>query len=167
MCIFAHLVFRYKNITFVYCWKFSFVFLELRTCIGFTIEFSAPQYTTVESSGVLQAALITSLPLNLDYQVRVKFSPGTASSKYSNSHEYLVYLIFIEHHDFTDSPLTVTVPAGKTRVNFSVPVTVDSIFEDTETFIMILQTLSSVMALGVEIGTQGTAVGQIIDDTGT
>ena len=63
--------------------------------------------------------------------------------------------------------MTVTVPAGKTRVNFSVPVTVDSIFEDTETFIMILQTLSSVMALGVEIGTQGTAVGQIIDDTGT
>ena len=63
--------------------------------------------------------------------------------------------------------MSFTVPAGETRVNFSVPVTIDGIFEGTETFNMSLQTLSSAQALGIEVGTQGTAVGEIIDDTGT
>ena len=57
-----------------------------------TIEFSAPRYTTMESSGVLQAALIASLPVSSDYQVRVRFSSGSASSKHSNSHEYLIII---------------------------------------------------------------------------
>ena len=59
--------------------------------------------------------------------------------------------------------MRITIPAGETRVNFSVPVTVDGIFEGTETFNMRLQTLSSAQALGVEVGTQGTAIGEIID----
>ena len=59
--------------------------------------------------------------------------------------------------------MRITIPAGETRVNFSVPVTVDGIFEGTETFNMSLQTLSSAEALEVEVGIQGTAIGEIID----
>ena len=41
--------------------------------------------------------------------------------------------------------------------------TIDGIFEGTETFDMTLQALSSARLLGVEVGTQGTAIGEIID----
>ena len=88
----------------------------------------------MESTGVLQAALIMSLPLNSNYQMRVRFSTGTASSKHINSYEYLAYfyVVFLGNNDIAGSPLRITIPAGETRVNFSVPVTVDGIFEDTD-----------------------------------
>ena len=41
--------------------------------------------------------------------------------------------------------------------------TVDGIFEGTETFNMSVQTLSSAETLEVEVGIQGTAIGEIID----
>ena len=41
--------------------------------------------------------------------------------------------------------------------------TIDGIFEGTETFDLRLQALSSAQSLGVEVGTQGTAIGEIID----
>ena len=74
-----------------------------------------------------------------------------------------LFYIFLGNNDITGSPLRITIPAGETRVNFSVPVTVDGIFEGTETFDMRLAALLSAQALGVEVGSQGTAVGEIID----
>ena len=70
-----------------------YFFLNVYTVV--TIEFSEPRYATMESTGVLQAALIASLPLNSNYQVRVRFSSGSASSKHINSHEYLIIILYI------------------------------------------------------------------------
>ena len=59
--------------------------------------------------------------------------------------------------------MRITIPAGETIVNFSVPVTVDGTFETTETFNLRLDTLSSAEYLGVEVGTLRNAIGQITD----
>ena len=60
-----------------------------------TIEFSKPLYTTMESSGVLQAALIASLPVSTNYLVGVSFISGSASSKHINSLKYLIIILYI------------------------------------------------------------------------
>ena len=59
--------------------------------------------------------------------------------------------------------MRITIPAGETIVNFSVPVTVDGTFENTETFNLRLDTLSSAENLGVEVGTLRNVIGQITD----
>ena len=48
---------------------------------GITVQFSEPLYSTLESTGMLQATLVSSLPLSTDYRVRVRFRPRTATSK--------------------------------------------------------------------------------------
>ena len=58
--------------------------------------------------------------------------------------------------------MRITIPTGETIVNFSVPVTVDGTFENTETFNMRLDTLLSTGNL-VEVGTLDNAIGQITD----
>ena len=59
--------------------------------------------------------------------------------------------------------MRITIPAGETIVNFSVPVIIDGTFETTETFNLRLDTLSSAENLGVEVGTLRNAIGQITD----
>ena len=59
--------------------------------------------------------------------------------------------------------MKILIPAGQTRVNFNVPVTIDGIFEGAETFNMRLDALSSVENLVVEVGTLTNAIGQITD----
>ena len=71
--------------------------------------------------------------------------------------------VHIGGDDFDDSVLRILIPAGQTRVNFSVPVVIDSIFEDTETFNMRLDTSPVPSKLRVAIGAQGMADGEIID----
>lgn len=65
--------------------------------------------------------------------------------------------------DFDDTALRILIPAGQTRVNFTVPVVIDSIFEGTEMFNMRLDTSPVPSNLMVEIGAQGMANGEIID----
>ena len=59
--------------------------------------------------------------------------------------------------------MRITIPAGETIVNFSVPVIIDGTFETTETFNLRLDTLSSAENLGVEVGTLTNVIGQITD----
>ena len=65
--------------------------------------------------------------------------------------------------DFDDTTLRILIPAGQTRVNFTVPVVIDSIFENTETFNMRLDNSPVPADLRVQIGAQGMADGEIID----
>ena len=65
---------------------------------GITVEFSAPRYSTIESTGFLQGAIVSSAPLNSEYQVRVRFSVGggaTATSEHSNCCHYSVIIYFM------------------------------------------------------------------------
>ena len=63
--------------------------------------------------------------------------------------------------DFNDNPLRITIPAGEITVNFTVPIIVDSVFEGTETFKMRLATTPGRF---LEVGPQGTAIGEIHDE---
>ena len=62
--------------------------------------------------------------------------------------------------DFNDNPLRITIPAGETTVNFTVPIIVDSLFEGTETFKM---RLVITPAKFLEVGPERTAIGEIHD----
>ena len=66
--------------------------------------------------------------------------------------------------DFNDNALRIRIRAGETTANFNVPVTVDNIFEGTEHFGMRIDLTSGARRLMVEVGPQGTANGEIIDD---
>ena len=62
-------------------------FLHVYTDIE--VEFSAPIYSTNESTGVLQATLVSTLALSTNYIIRVRFRPGTASSKQNNCYTFI------------------------------------------------------------------------------
>ena len=72
--------------------------------------------------------------------------------------------MFAGGQDFDGSTQRIVIPAGQTRVNFTVPITVDNIFEDPENFIMRVDPTPGATALRVSVGTQETTTGEIIDD---
>lgn len=77
-------------------------------------------------------------------------------------YSYVVIInVFTGDVDFNDNPLRITIPAGKTTVNFTVPIIVDNVIEGTETFKM---RLIATAARCLEVGPQRTAIGEIRDE---
>ena len=66
--------------------------------------------------------------------------------------------------DYTSTPITATFPAGATRVTVDVPVTVDNIAEQRETFDLRF-TIPSSLSGQVSPGRITEAVVAILDDT--
>ena len=66
--------------------------------------------------------------------------------------------------DYTSTPITATFPAGATSVIVDVPVTVDNIAEQRETFDLSF-TIPSSLSGQVSPGRITEAVGVILDDT--
>ena len=66
--------------------------------------------------------------------------------------------------DYTSTPITATFPAGATSVMIDVPVTVDNIAEQRETFDLSF-TIPSLLSGRVSPGRITDAVGTILDDT--
>ena len=54
------------------------------------MNFSKSFYSTLESNGMLQGAVVSSRPLQDSYQLRLKYSSGNATSKYKDCKIYIV-----------------------------------------------------------------------------
>ena len=67
--------------------------------------------------------------------------------------------------DYTSTPITATFPAGATSVTVDVPVTVDNIAEQRETFDLSFTIIPSSLSGQVSPGRITEAVGAILDDT--
>ena len=67
--------------------------------------------------------------------------------------------------DYTSTPITATFPAGATSVTIDVPVTVDNIAEQRETFDLSFAINPSPVSGQVSPGRITEAVGVILDDT--
>ena len=67
--------------------------------------------------------------------------------------------------DYTSTPINATFPAGSTSTTINVPVTMDTIAEEIETFDLSFMIPSSLSGQ-VTPGSITTVVGQISDDTG-
>ena len=59
-------------------------------------------------------------------------------------------------------PYIVTFAAGETSVVFDIAISDDSIFEDNENFILVIN--SSSLPSGVNVGNPGQAIVTIVDD---
>jgi len=66
--------------------------------------------------------------------------------------------------DYDSSLDIVTFPAGVTSVTQSVPVIVDTDFEGTEDFNLVLTILQDASRLRVSAGDQNRAIGEIVDE---
>ena len=64
--------------------------------------------------------------------------------------------------DYNSGPYTVTFAAGETSVVFDIAITDDSIFEDNENFIFIIN--SSSLPSDVNVGNPGQATVTIVDN---
>ena len=66
--------------------------------------------------------------------------------------------------DYTSGPYSVTFPANVTRVEFSISINNDTLFENNENFTLSIN--SSSLPTGVMVGDPGEATVTIVDDDG-
>jgi len=106
-------------------------------------------YCANETDSTMMIVLESTMPAGTQYTVSVSFTPDSASSS-----------------DFTPNTLTATFGPSDTETSVFVPITNDEILEQTETFNISLSIPPASQAVGINLGSPSTAIGQIKDDEG-
>ncbi|XP_065884189.1 uncharacterized protein [Dysidea avara] len=119
------------------------------------VEFSQPDYTGSEQSGVVRVTLVLRGGTSTS-PISVTVTPSDQSPLSAEGNRV----------DYTSAPITATFPAGATTTTIDVPVTRDNIAEQPETFGLSF-TIPSSLSDVVTPGTITSAEGTITDDTST
>nr|WNS50027.1 Na-Ca exchanger/integrin-beta4-like protein [Halisarca dujardinii] len=112
------------------------------------ISFVVPSYTVKENVGTVTVEVIASRPANFDYSVTVRTAEDTAMTP----------------EDFEDNTFTVNFPAGSTQQSFDVVITDDNILEEMESLDLQLSISDDLIDIGVQVGSNGRAVINIMDN---
>ena len=68
--------------------------------------------------------------------------------------------------DFIAANQRITIPAGSTQVPVNIPIVDDSIHENIERFIILIQTIGEVTPYGVTVGRPNPTMVDITDNDG-
>ena len=132
-----------------------------------TVQFTQPLYIVAEDSRVAQPELIFSNPSYTDINVTILNMEIDATGQPLLLYVHIYYnsFIILENVDYDyPGPYNVTVPAGDTRVVFTISITSDSENEGTERFNVIIS--SANLHPNVSIGSVDTTAVSIVDNIG-
>lgn len=128
------------------------------------VNFSKPSYEVMES-GTVTITIVLSQPSSKPFNVAVKTVNVTAFGRFVlYIATCLIYVdIYIAGKDFIGGTRNVSIPAGKSMVNFTVDTIISEMVECDETFNI---SIISVTTCGVTIGSNNNSKVIIKDNDG-